>query len=207
MTEVLKIHPETPQKRLLRRVVERVREGAVIAYPTDSSYALGCGLGEKEAMERIRGIRRFGKDHEFTLLCRDLSEIATYAKVDNAQYRLLKNLTPGAYTFILRATHEVPRRLQHPKRRTIGIRVPDHRIDQALLATLGEPLMTVTLLLPGDDLPLSDPVDVEERVGRQVDVVIDGDNSGLEPTTVLDLCEGTPKVRRRGKGDLSALGL
>lgn len=207
MAEILKIHSETPQRRLLHRVTERLQAGAVIAYPTDSSYALGCGLGEKDAMERIRAIRRFDKNHQFTLLCRDLSEIATYAKLDNVTYRLLKNLTPGPYTFVLRATHEVPRRLQHPKRKSIGIRVPGHRIDQALLEMLGEPLMTVTLIMPGDELPLSDPEDVEERLGRQVDVIVDGGNCGLEPTTVLDLYDGTPKVMRRGKGDLSALGL
>lgn len=207
MADVLKIHPVTPQPRLIQRVVERLRDGAVIAYPTDSSYALGCALGNKAAMERIRSIRGFGRDHRFTLICRDLSEIATYAKVDNTVFRLLKAATPGAYTFILRATHEVPRRLQDAKRKSVGIRVPDNAIDRALLDALGEPLMSCTLIPQGEDLPLSDPVDVEEQVGKLVDVLVDGGNTSLEPTTIVDFSADIPHVLREGRGPLRAIGL
>jgi len=203
MAQYFQIHPENPQPRLVRRAVDMLREGAVIVYPTDSCYALGCGLGEKEAVERMRRIRQVGPRHNFTLVCRDLSEIAVYAKVDNSTFRLLKALTPGPYTFILSATHEVPRRLWHPKRRTIGIRVPDHPITQALLAELGEPLLSTTLLLPPDDLPLSDPEQVRERMERLVDLIIDGGSCGLEPTSVIDLAGPAPEVVRAGKGDVS----
>lgn len=207
MAEYIQIHPQNPQARLVDQVVQRLREGAVIAYPTDSSYAIGCHMGDKEAMERIRRIRGFGRQHNFTLLCRDLSEIATYAKYDNPTYRLLKGMTPGPYTFVLRATHEVPRRLLHEKRRTIGIRVPEHRTAQALLAALGEPLMSCTLMLPGDDLPLSEPQQVRDRLDRQLDVIVDSGACGLESTTVIDLSEGAPRLLRQGKGDVSHLGL
>jgi tRNA threonylcarbamoyl adenosine modification protein (Sua5/YciO/YrdC/YwlC family) len=207
VADVLKIHPVNPQLRLIRRAVEHLRNGAVIAYPTDSSYALGCMLGDKAAMQRIRTIRGIGMEHRFTLVCRDLSEIATYAKVDNSVFRLLKSATPGAYTFILEATHQVPRRLQDAKRKSVGIRVPDNVIDRALLDTLGEPLMSCTLIPRDDDLPLSDPEDVRERLGKQVDVLVDGGNTSLEPTTVVDFSHDAPSVVRQGRGSLSAIGL
>lgn len=203
MSQYFQIHPDNPQLRLVRRAVDMLREGAVVVYPTDSCYALGCAFGQKEPVERIRRIRRLDNNHNFTLVCRDLSEIATYARVDNSAYRLLKNLTPGPYTFILKATHEVPRRLWNPKRRTIGIRVPDHRITQALLEELGEPLLSTTLSLPGSELPLTDPETMRGRLEHDVDLIIDGGNCGLEPTSVLDLVEGTPEIRRRGRGDVS----
>ncbi len=199
------VHPDDPQQRLLGRAIERLHAGAVIAYPTDSSYALGCALGDKNAMERIRRLRGHDKSHHLTLLCRDLSEIATYARINNSDYRLLKTYTPGPYTFILEATREVPRRVQHAQRKTIGIRVPDHRIAQTLLGLLDEPLMTCTLMLPGEDYPLSDPDEIMELIGHEVDVIVDGGNCGLEPTSVIDLTGDTPVVIRTGKGDVSAL--
>ncbi|WP_018952812.1 L-threonylcarbamoyladenylate synthase [Thioalkalivibrio sulfidiphilus] len=200
MTRRIEIHPDNPQARLIRQAVDVIREGGVIVYPTDSCYALGCGIGNKTGMERIRRIRQLDEDHHFTLVCRDLSEIATYAKVDNTAYRLLKNLTPGPYTFLLKATHEVPRRLQHAKRKTIGLRVPDHAITQALLAELGEPLMSTTLHLPGDHLPLSDPYDIEERLSAHVDLILLAGSCGVEPTTVVDLVGEVPEVVRQGRG-------
>jgi tRNA threonylcarbamoyl adenosine modification protein (Sua5/YciO/YrdC/YwlC family) len=198
------LHPKDPQVRLVKRIVEVVREGGLIAYPTDSGYALGCHIGDKHAMERIARLRDIGSDHNFTLVCRDLSEIATYAKVDDWAYRVLKRHTPGPYTFILPATREVPRRLQNPKRKTIGIRVPDHRVAQALLAELGEPLMSSTLLLPGDDLPLAEPDEIRERLEHQVEVVIDAGYCAPEPTTVVEIAEGRARVVRVGKGDPAA---
>lgn len=207
MTQCLSVHPTHPQPRLLKQAAERIREGAVVAYPTDSCYALGCHLGDKDAMERIRALRGFGKDHHFTLVCRDLSEIAQYAQVDTAAYRLLRAVTPGAYTFLLPATREVPRRLQHPKRRTIGIRVPDHPVAQGLLEALGEPLMSCTLLLPGADEPPTDAEAIAAALGRGVDLILDGGACGLEPTTVVDLFDAAPAVVRAGKGPLAALGL
>ncbi|MER2602091.1 MAG: L-threonylcarbamoyladenylate synthase [Candidatus Competibacter phosphatis] len=203
MSRVLQIHPANPQPRLIAQAVARLREGDVIVYPTDSSYALGCQLGDKAAAERIRAIRQTDRHHNFTLVCRDLSEIATYAKVDNRRYRLLKAVTPGAFTFILQATHEVPRRLQHPRRKTIGIRVPDNAIVSALLAALSEPIMSCTLILPGDDWPLSDPEEIEERLANEVDLIIDGGPGQREPTTVLDLTEEAPQLIRQGLGDVS----
>jgi tRNA threonylcarbamoyl adenosine modification protein (Sua5/YciO/YrdC/YwlC family) len=173
-------------------------------YPTDSSYALGCHLGDKAAIERIRWIRRTERDHDFTLVCRDLSEIATYARVDNWAYRLLRSLTPGPYTFILKATHEVPKRLQDPKRKSIGIRVPDHKIVQALLGLHGEPIMSSTLLLPGDEFPMTEVEEIRDRMSSLVDLIIDGGACGMEPTTVVDLSKGEFTVIRRGKGDVSA---
>lgn len=205
MSQFFQIHSETPQPRLIRQAVDLLRGGAVIVYPTDSGYALGCLIGDKDAIERIRQIRRLDERHNFTLVCRDLSEIATYAKVDNSTYRLLKQLTPGPYTFILDATREVPRRLQHPKRKTIGIRVPDNAIAQALLAELGEPLMSTTLILPGDELPLNDPYEFRSQLERLVDLIIDGGYGDLEPTTVIDLVDGVPVVVRQGKGDASRI--
>lgn len=200
------LHPQDPQVRLVKRIVEVVREGGLIAYPTDSGYALGCHIGDKHAMERIARLRDIDARHNFTLVCRDLSEIATYAKVDDWAYRVLKRCTPGAYTFILPATREVPRRLQNPKRKTIGIRVPDHRVAQALLAELGEPLMSSTLLLPGDDLPLAEPDEIRERLEHLVEVVIDAGYCAPEPTTVVELADGQARVIRVGKGDPSAFG-
>ena len=207
MTQLFRVHPRNPQRRLLRQAAEAVRAGGVIVYPTDSSYALGCRIGEKEALERIRAIRRLEPGHNFTLVCRDLSELATYARVDNAAYRFLKALTPGPYTFILRATKEVPRRLQHPRRRTIGIRVPDHVVTQALLEEVGEPLLSVTCQLPGEALPLTDPEEIRERLRGRVELVIDAGACGVEPTTVIDLVSGVPVVVRRGIGDVEPLGL
>lgn len=201
MSRFLQIHPANPQSRLIAQAVERLREGDVIVYPTDSSYALGCQLGDKAAAERIRHIRQTDRHHNFTLVCRDLSEIAAYAKVDNPRYRLLKAATPGPFTFILQATHEVPRRLQHPRRKTIGIRIPDHGIVRALLAELGEPIMSCTLILPGDDWPLSDAEEIEERLRHDVDLIIDGGPGQHEPTTVIDLTGDAPQLLRQGLGD------
>jgi tRNA threonylcarbamoyl adenosine modification protein (Sua5/YciO/YrdC/YwlC family) len=201
MAQYFEIHPKNPQPRLIRRAVEIVRAGGVIAYPTDSSYALGCHIGDKEAMERIRRIRRVNDKHNFTLVCRDLSQVSLYARVSNPDYRILKAHTPGPYTFILPATREVPRRLQHPKRKTIGLRVPDTPIVSALLAELGEPLMSSTLILEGDELPLSDPREIRERLERELDLVIDGGVCGLEATTVVELEDGRTHVTRVGRGD------
>ena len=202
MSQYFELHPDNPQPRLVRRAVEILRVGGLIAYPTDSCYALGCCLGNKEAAERIQRIRRTDRDHVFTLVCRDLSEIATYAKVDNTQYRLLRNLTPGPYTFILPATHEVPRRLLNPKRRTIGIRVPDSAIVRSLLEVLGEPIMSTTLILPGSELPLTEPEDIRERLEHTVDLVVDGGVCHYEPTTVLNLLGEVPVVERHGRGNV-----
>ncbi|HEY8553813.1 MAG TPA: L-threonylcarbamoyladenylate synthase [Burkholderiales bacterium] len=201
MAQFFQIHPVNPQPRLIRRAVEIIRDGGVIVYPTDSSYALGCHIGDKAAMERIRRIRQLDDQHNFTLVCRDLSEVAVYARVSNRDYRILRAHTPGPYTFILPATREVPRRLQHPRRRTIGLRVPDHRIAQALLAELGEPLMSVTLILPGEELPQHDAEEIRARLEHQVDLVIDGGNCGWEPTTVVVLEDGSARIARRGRGD------
>ncbi len=200
MSQFFQIHPVNPQARLIRQAVEIIRADGLIVYPTDSSYALGCHVGDKRGMERIRRIRAIDGKHNFTLVCRDLSEIAIYARVDNSAYRLLRSLTPGPYTFILSATHEVPRRLQNPKRRTIGIRVPDHPIAQALLAELGQPLMSSTLILPGKDMPETEAAEIRERLEREVDLVIDGGHCGFEPTTVIDMSEGAPQVLRQGCG-------
>ena len=185
--------------------MQALRQGSLVAYPTDSSYALGCHIGDKRALDRIRRIRRTDKKHNFTLVCSDLSEISTYARVDNWAYRLLKSLTPGPYTFILQSTREVPKRLQNPKRRTIGIRVPDHALVTAMLDSLGEPIMSSTLTLPGDDMPLTNAEDVMERIGSQVDLVIESGPTGIEPTTVLDLSHGEVEILREGRGDTSTL--
>ena len=197
----LEIHPKNPQPRLIQQAVNVVREGGVIVYPTDSCYALGCHIGDKAALERIARIRDTDKHHHFTLVCRDLSEIATYAKVSNQHYRLLKAHTPGAYTFILLATRETPKRLQHERRRTIGIRVPDHPVPLALLEALGEPLLSSTLIMPNEEWPMTDAREIQERLMHQVDAVLDGGSCGLEPTTVIDLEGMAPVVVRRGRGD------
>ncbi|MCK9469385.1 MAG: L-threonylcarbamoyladenylate synthase [Porticoccaceae bacterium] len=203
MSQNFYIHPDNPQQRLISQAVEIVRKGGVIVYPTDSAYALGCQLGDKSALDRIRLIRQLDKNHNFTLMCRDLGELATYAKVDNQIFRTLKANTPGAYTFILEATSEVPRRLMHPKRKTIGLRVPANPIAQALLEELAEPMMSVTLILPGDDLPLTDPDDIRTVLEKRVDVIVDGGYCGLEPTTVVDLTGDVPVLVRRGVGDFT----
>jgi tRNA threonylcarbamoyl adenosine modification protein (Sua5/YciO/YrdC/YwlC family) len=203
LSQYFEVHPVNPQARLIRRAADIVREGGVIAYPTDSCYALGFHIGDKDALERVRRIRQADRHHHFTLVCRDLSEIGKYARVDTWQFRLLKACTPGAYTFLLPATRETPRRLQHEKRRTIGIRVPDHAVPLALLGELGEPLMSSTLMLPGDEFPLTDAQEIRARLEHQIDAVLDGGNCGLEPTTVVDLAVSPPVVLRQGKGDVS----
>ncbi len=203
MAQFFQIHPENPQPRLIKQAVEIIRDGGVVIYPTDSSYAIGCHIGDKGSMENIRRIRKVGEEHNFTLVCRDLTEISHYAKIDNRDYRLLKNLTPGPYTFIHKATKQVPRRLMHPKRRTIGIRVPDNAIVLALLEALGEPIMSTTLILPGEEMPLTDPYEMRDLLDHCVDLIIDGGYCGFEPTTVVDLTEDTPEVVRVGKGDAS----
>jgi len=201
MTQYFEVHPVNPQPRLIRQAVAAVRTGGLIAYPTDSCYALGCHVGDKAALERLARIRQVDARHNFTLVCRDLREIATYAKVADWAYRLLRQHTPGPYTFILPATREVPRRVQHAKRRTIGIRVPDHPVTQALLAELGEPLLSSTLILPDDSQPLTDPDEVRVRLSHRVDVIIDAGPCGMEPTTVVELGEEGPVVTRTGRGD------
>jgi tRNA threonylcarbamoyl adenosine modification protein (Sua5/YciO/YrdC/YwlC family) len=204
MTQYFRIHPANPQTRLITRAVSILREGGVIVYPTDSCYALGCRLGDKGALERIRRIRQLDERHNLTLMCRDLSELAVYAKVGNAAFRMMKALTPGPYTFLLAATRDVPRRLQHPKRKTIGVRVPDNAVALALLAALAEPLLSSSLVLPEEPLPLTDPGEINERLGRQVELVMDGGVCGLEPTTVVDLSEDRPVIVRQGKGIIGA---
>ncbi len=200
MSQLFEIHPTHPQKRLISQAVEILRQGGVVVYPTDSSYAIGCHLGDKEAMERIQRIRQLDDKHFFTLVCKDLSEIASYAKVDNTQYRTLRALTPGAFTFILQATNEVPRRLLHPKRRMIGIRVMDNPIVQALLEEFGQPILSSTLILPGKDMPETDANEIREKLEKQVDLIIDGGHCGLEPTTIINMVEVPPQLIRQGKG-------
>jgi tRNA threonylcarbamoyl adenosine modification protein (Sua5/YciO/YrdC/YwlC family) len=201
MSQFFQIHAENPQQRLIVQAADVIRQGGVVVYPTDSGYALGCALGEKEPLERIRRIRRLDEKHNFTLVCRDLSDIATYAKVDNTVYRLLKAVTPGPYTFILPATREVPRRLWHPKRKTIGIRVPANPIARDLLEELGEPIMSTSLIMPGSDMPESDPYEIRPLLESQVDLIIDGGYGSLEPSTVVEFEDGMPHVVRRGLGD------
>lgn len=207
MALYLVIHPETPQRRLLAQAAEMVRSGGVVVFPTDSCYALGCRLGDKAALDRIREIRRVDDRHHMTLMCRDLSEIGQYARVDNAQYRLLKAATPGRYTFILEGTKELPRRVLHPKRKTIGLRVPDHPVVQGLLAELDEPLLTTTLQLSGEEVPLTEGWEIQDRLETQVDLILDGGAGGIEPTTVVDLTAGYPELVRAGCGRLELLGL
>ncbi|VAW90120.1 Hypothetical YciO protein, TsaC/YrdC paralog [hydrothermal vent metagenome] len=205
MSQFFQIHPDNPQKRLITQAVEILRHGGVIAYPTDSGYALGCCVGDKAAQDIIRDIRRVDKQHNFTIVCRDLTEISTYAKVDNSAFRLMKTLTPGPFTFILPATRDVPRRLQNPKRKTIGLRIPANSIAQAIIETLGEPLMSSTLILPEDELPLTDPYDIRQTLEHQLALVIDGGFCGFEPTTVIGLEGETPSLLRQGQGDVTGV--
>ncbi len=203
VAKLIEIHPKDPQRRRVKEVVEIIRSGGLIAYPTDSSYAFGCHIGDKKAIDRIHRIRSTDKKHNFTLVCADLTEISVYARVDNWAYRMIKSMTPGPYTFILPATREVPKRLQNPKRRTIGMRVPDHVLVHAILEELGEPIMSSTLLLPGDDMPLTDPQEIEDRIGHEIEAIIDSGPTGIEPTTVLDLSHDQVEILRVGRGDVS----
>jgi tRNA threonylcarbamoyl adenosine modification protein (Sua5/YciO/YrdC/YwlC family) len=206
MSQYFAVHPTNPQPRLIAQAAAIIRAGGVIAYPTDSCYAIGCHIGDKEAMQRLRTIRKIDDKHHLTLMCRDLSEIATYAQVDNVQYRLLKKLTPGSYTFILRASREVPRRLLHPRRKTIGMRVPDHPVAQALLAAMGDPLLSATLILPGDAVPLNDGEEIRTRLEHALDLVLDAGSCGIDPTTMVDLTGATPELLRQGKGSSEPFG-
>jgi tRNA threonylcarbamoyl adenosine modification protein (Sua5/YciO/YrdC/YwlC family) len=207
VAQFFSIHPTNPQARLIKQAAAIARAGGVIAYPTDSCYALGGQLGDKAIMTRIRAIRQVDERHHFTLMCRNLAEISHYAKIDNPQYRLLKASTPGSYTFIFQATREVPRRLQHPKRNTIGLRIPDHPVVQALLAELNEPLLSSTLMLPGDEFPLNDAGEIRDRLEHHVELVLDGGACGLEMSTVIDLTGDEPKLIRQGKGNLAPFGI
>ena len=207
MSQYFTIHPVNPQPRLIRQAAQIVRDCGVMVYPTDSCYALGCHIGDKAAMERMRAIRQIDARHHFSLVCRDLREIATYAKVDNQQYRMLKAATPGCYAFILEATREVPKRLQHPSRRTIGLRIPDHPVVNALLAELNEPILSSSLILPGDEAPLNDIDEIRERLANQVDLILDAGACGIEPTTVVNLTGDAPEIVRQGKGDTAVFGV
>lgn len=207
MAQYFAVHPEDPQQRLIRRAVEIVRDGGLMVYPTDSCYALGCQIGDKSAMERVRRIRQVDEHHHFTLVCRDLSELGQYAIVDNIQYRSLKAATPGSYTFILKASREVPKRLLNPRRNTIGVRVPDHNVVRALLEEMGEPILSSTLMLPGDELPLNDMDEIRARLEHDVEVVLDGGSCGVEMTTVVDLTGDMPAIVRRGKGSIAPFGV
>ena len=207
LSQYFELHPQNPHPRLIRQAVQILRDGGLIAYPTDSCYALGCHIGDSLALERIRRIRQADKHHHFTLVCRDLAEIARFARVDTWQFRLLKAATPGPFTFLLPATRETPRRLQHPQRRTIGIRIPDHSVPRALLAELGEPIMSSTLLLPGEDVPLTDGQEIRARLEHEIDAVLDSGNCGLEPTTVVDLAAVPPVILRQGRGQLPGFGV
>jgi len=200
LSQYFVVHPANPQRRLLNQAAQVLRDGGVVVYPTDSTYALGCRLGDKAGLERIRAIRRLDPLHHFTLVCRDLSELSHYARVDNPSYRILKRYTPGPFTFLLPATREVPRRLVHPKRRTIGLRVPANPIALGLLEELGEPIMSTSLIMPGETVPLSEPEEIRERLAKRVDLILDGGAGGLTPTTVVDLTEASPRVARVGLG-------
>ena len=206
MAQLFVIHPQNPQLRLVRQAAEKIRQGAVVVYPTDSCYALGCRIGDKGAMERLRAIRESDASHPFALVCRDLAQIARYSRVDNRRFRLLKAVTPGSYTFILEATREVPKRLLS-KRNTVGIRVPQHRVAQALLFELDEPMLSTTLILPEDELPLNDAEEIRERVGNRVDLILDSGSCGIEMTTIVDLTDDVPVVLRQGKGNTALFGV
>ena len=203
MAQYFVVHPQNPQQRVIRLAVDIVRKGGLMVYPTDSCYALGCHIGDKAAMERIRRIRQLDEQHHFTLICRDLSEVGQYAMVDNIQYRVLKSTTPGSYTFILKATREVPKRLLNPRHKTIGVRLPDHNVVRALLQEMSEPILTTTLLLPGDALPLNDMDEIRGRLEHDVEVLLDAGSCGVEMTTVVDLTSDVPSVVRRGKGSIA----
>jgi tRNA threonylcarbamoyl adenosine modification protein (Sua5/YciO/YrdC/YwlC family) len=205
LSQYFELHPVNPQARLLRQAVQILRDGGLLAYPTDSCYALGCQIGDLDALERIRRIRQADKHHHFTLVCADLAQAARYARIDTWAFRLIKAATPGPFTFLLPATREVPRKLQHPQRRTIGIRVPDHVVPRLLLAELGEPIMSSTLLLPGEALPLTDGREIRARLEHEVDAVLDSGNCGLDPTTVVDLAVQPPVVVRQGRGRLPGM--
>ena len=205
MAQFFRVHPVNPQPRLITQAVAILSEGGVAVYPTDSCYAMGCRIGDKEALERIRHIRRLDERHNLTLMCRDLSELAIYAKVGNAAFRMMNSLTPGPYTFLLSATRDVPRRLQHPKRKTIGMRVPDNAIALALLTAMAEPILSTSLILPEETLPMTDPGEINEHLGSLVELIMDGGVCGLEPTTVIDLAEGQPLIVRQGKGHVPAM--
>lgn len=206
MAQFFSVHPDNPQPRLIRRAVGIVRAGGIIVYPTDSCYALGCQIGDKAAMERIRAIRQVDARHHFALVCRDLAEIGTYARFDNPQFRLLKSATPGSYTFILKAARELPKRMLHPRRRTIGLRVPDHPVVRALLDELGEPLLSSTLMLPGDNRPLNDAREIRDCMEHRVDLILDSGSCGITPTTVVDLTGEVPVITREGKGSIAPFG-
>lgn len=201
MSQYFQIHPQNPQQRLIKQACQTILNGGLVVYPTDSGYALGCHLGNKTAMERIRRLRQLDDSHNFTLVCRDLSELSVYAKFNNAVFRLIKAYTPGPYTFVLPATKEVPRRLQHPKRKTIGLRIPTHNIALALLAELNEPLMSSTLIMPGESLPMTEAEEIAEQIGKHVDLIIDGGACGNEPTTVVEFINDLPEIARIGRGD------
>ena len=202
MSHFFQIHPESPQQRLVKQAVDIIQRGGVVVYPTDTAYAIGCHLGDKKAVDRIRQLRMLDEKHDLTLLCEDLSQIATYARVDNEAYRILKSHTPGAYTFILKATKEVPKMLMHAKKKTIGIRVPDNRIIQAILNELGEPMLTSTLTLPGDEFPLTDPYDIHQTLDHSVDLIIDGGYCGMTETSLVSLVDGEVDVLREGAGQV-----
>lgn len=203
MAQFFQIHPDNPQPRLIRQAVDILQKGGVVIYPTDSSYAIGCHIGDKTALDRIRQIRRLDDKHNFTLVCRDLSEISNFTKLDNQQYRLIKSLTPGPYTFVLKATKQVPKRLMHPKRKTIGIRIPDNRVALAMLEDLNEPILSSTLILPGDDMPMMDPYEMKHSLEHQVELIVDGGYCGYDPTTVIVMEDDEPWVAREGLGDIS----
>jgi tRNA threonylcarbamoyl adenosine modification protein (Sua5/YciO/YrdC/YwlC family) len=203
VSQFFHIHPDNPQKRLISQACDIIRKGGVVVYPTDSGYALGCHIGDKGAMDKIRRIRQLDKEHNFTLVCRDLSEISTYARVSNIVYRAIKANTPGSYTFVLPATKEVPKRLQHPKRKTIGLRIPNNAIALALLEELNEPLMSSTLIMPDEEMALTDPEDIMDQVGKQLDLIIDGGFGGADPTTVIEFIDDLPEIIRVGVGDIS----
>ncbi|MBL7002407.1 MAG: threonylcarbamoyl-AMP synthase [Gammaproteobacteria bacterium] len=205
MSQYFEIHPDNPQQRLIYQATKIIKDGGLVIYPTDSSYALGCHIGDKNALERIQRLRKLDSKHHFTLMCSDLSEIGTYAKVDNSAYRLMKNLTPGPYTFLLKATSDVPRRVMNQKKKTIGVRVPENIIAHALLAELGEPILSSTLIPAGDELAMDDAYEIREKYEHEVDLVIDGGFCGVSPTTVISLIEGSPELLRQGKGDVDFL--